>query len=181
MKKFGYVAVAAIAALLVTLGITSSAQAYPDVQISLTASKQVVYGGDSFTATATANVDCDWSLAWDGSTPTGDGTRFVTTYQAPQVTEITKIPLTGSCDYADPSKSARSAADPSSLQRQLTITVLPVASAGVTPSDNRADLPGTGGPNWIFLASGLVLLLAGASAVALARRRAEAELPARTA
>ena len=190
MKKFGYVAVAAIAALLVTLGVTTSAQAYPDVQINLTANKQVVYGGGTFTATSTANVDCAWNLGWDGETRTSAGTRFVTTYKAPQVSEITKIALTGSCDYATPASStgaaartaARTTADASTWKQQITITVLPVASAAASPADNnRADLPGTGGPNWIFLASGLVLLLAGASAVTLARRRAEAELPAQTA
>lgn len=182
MKKFGYVAVAAIAALLVTLGVSTSAQAYPDVQINLTANKQVVYGGSTFTATSTANVDCAWNLGWDGETRTSDGTRFVTTYQAPQVSEITKVALTGSCDYANPASSARAAATASTWKQEITITVLPVASAAASPGgDKRADLPGTGGPNWIFLASGLVLLLAGASAVTLARRRAEAELPAQTA
>jgi LPXTG-motif cell wall-anchored protein len=181
MKKFGYVAVAAIAALLVTLGFTGAAQAYPDVQIDLDASKQVVYGGSNFTATATANVDCAWDLEWDDVTRTGEGDRFVTVYKAPRVSEITKIALDGVCNYTAPAGTAKTAGGLATWHRQITITVLPTASAAASPSNNRADLGNTGGPNWVFLASGLVLLLAGASAVTLARRRAEAELPAQTA
>jgi O-glycosyl hydrolase len=184
MKKFGYVAVAAIAALLVTLGFTGAAQAYPDVQINLDATKQVVYGGSNFTATATANVDCAWDLEWNDETRTDDGTRFVTVYKAPQVSEITKVALTGICTYRAPDSadsSARSAAGLSTWKRQITVTVLPTASAAASPANNSSNLPNTGGPNWVFLASGLVLRLAGASAVTLARRRAEAELPAQTA
>jgi hypothetical protein len=184
MQKFGVVALAAFAALLVTLGFTSSAQAYPEVQITLTASKQVVSSGDTFTASASANVGCAWNVDWNGDARSGAG-QFSTTFTAPAVTKVTKVVLTGTCTYSSGSSGSsgesRSAADLSTWTRQLTITVLPSASGAAAPSNRSSDLPSAGGPNKVFLLSGLVLLLAGASAVTLARRRAESELPAQTA
>jgi LPXTG-motif cell wall-anchored protein len=52
------------------------------------------------------------------------------------------------------------------------ITVLPRGSA-VSPPENSGDLPNTGGPKFIVLLGGVALLLAGAGAVVVARRRAE--------
>lgn len=183
MTKFGLAAVAAIAALLGILGFSGTAQAYPDVQHSLTVDKQVIFGGDSFTATASANVDCAWALEWNGQARESAGTTFVTTYVAPQVDEIEQIELVGTCGYAEP--GARDAeANDATWRSTVTITVRPGANgaAAAAAGINRADLPGTGGPNRIFLMSGLVLLLAGATAVTVARRRAEeAELPVQTA
>lgn len=178
MQKFGVVVIAAFAALLVTLGFTSSAQAYPDVQITLTTNKAVVSSGDAFTATASANVDCAWNLDWNGEVRPGTG-QLVTTYTAPVVTKITKIALTGVCSYG----ASAERAEASTWKRQVTITVLPSASAAGAADNtkNSANLPNSGGPNRVFLLTGLVLLLAGASAVTLARRRAEAELPVQTA
>lgn len=169
MKKLTSLGVAALIALLAVLamvGFQSPAQAYPDVQINLTVNRQVLYGGQTFTATATSNVTCAWNLEWDGTVRESTGTKFVTTYTAADVTKITKIPLHGTCVYDAP--SARGAA---TWQRTLMITVLPQSSAVSPPAGS--DLPNTGGPNRLFLAGGLVLLLSGAAAVTLARRRAE--------
>jgi LPXTG-motif cell wall-anchored protein len=179
MQKFGFAVVAAIAVLLGVLGFSAVAQAYPEAQFDLTTNKQVVYGGDNFTATASASVDCAWDLDWNGLLREGSGDRFVTTYTAPAVTEITKIPVTGVCRYAD--SSARSAAATETWRKRLTITVLPSGSAAAATPDGKSDLPSTGGPSWVYLAGGLVLLLAGAGAVAVARARAEAEVHAPTA
>jgi hypothetical protein len=183
MKTYGYVVLAAIAAVLVSLGLSSSAQAYPDARIELTVNHQVLYSGDTFTATGTSSVACTLDLEWNDvvrhSAPTK---RFATTYVAPQVTKVTKIPLTGVCQVAD-SSAGKSAASVSTLRNKLTVTVLPKASgASAAPSDNSADLPGTGGPPRVWLLGGLVLVLAGATAVTVARRRAEeVELPGQTA
>ncbi len=182
MSNFGYAAVAAIAALLGILGISSSAQAYPDVQHRLTVDRQVVFGGDSFTATASANVDCDWNLGWNGQARQGDGAVFETTYVAPQVTAIEQMDLVGVCTYEEPaSESSRTAA--ATWEHRITITIRPGANAVAGPvGDNSANLPSTGGPNRAVLMGGLVLVMAGATAVAVARRRAEeAELPVQTA
>jgi LPXTG-motif cell wall-anchored protein len=172
MKKFACVAVAAAAAFLVVLGISTSAQAYPDVQVNLTASKQLVNAGDHVTVTAAANVACAWNETWNDEGRASAGTRFVTTFVAPQVTTITKIPVRATCTYA------AAASGPKAWSDDLTITVLPVAAAA---PGGAASLPSTGGPNWVVVAGGLALLLAGATAVTVARRRAEAEFPARTA
>jgi len=184
VKKYGYVVLAAIAAVLVSMGFSSAAQAYPDVRLDLTVNHQVLYSGESFTATGVSTVECSLNLEWNKVVRTSDRTtRFVTSYVAPQVTKITKIPLTGVCRYTTPSGAKASAPAVSTLQRRITVTVLPRANAAATtPVDNSADLPGTGGPNRIVLLSGLVLLLAGATAVTVARRRAEeVELPGETA
>ncbi|MFL6158690.1 MAG: LPXTG cell wall anchor domain-containing protein [Marmoricola sp.] len=161
-----------------TLGFSSSAQAYPDVQVNLTVTKQIVYGGDSFTATTESNVTCDFSTEWGGTTRPGTGTSFSTEYVAPAVTRITKVPLTGECTYLTPSGSGRATSAPTTWKHTMTITVLPRANAAVAAGRNSTDLPSTGGPNWAFLAGGLGLVLVGAVAVTVARRRAEeADLP----
>jgi LPXTG-motif cell wall-anchored protein len=175
MKKFtplGALALAALIAVLAMLGFSGPAQAYPEVSINLTVNRQVLYGGETFTATASStNTVCAWTLEWDGIVRTGSSTTddpFKTTYTADEVTKITKIPLHGTCSYAGTNTSARGAA---TWTRTIIITVLPRSSAVSPPGGS--DLPNTGGPNLLFLAGGLALLLAGATAVTVARRRAE--------
>ncbi len=175
MKKLTSLGVAALAALgivLAVLGSLSPAQAYPELQINLEVNRSVLYGGENFTATASSTgATCSWTLEWNGvvrngTSSGGDTNPFKTTYTAPDVTKVTKIPLHGTCEYAAP--SARGAA---TWQRTIMITVLPQSSAVSPPGGSH--LPSTGGPNWIFLAGGLALLLSGAIAVTVARRRAE--------
>jgi hypothetical protein len=183
MKKYGYVVLAAIAAVAVSLGLSSAAQAYPDIRVDLTVNHKVLYSGESFTATGVSSVDCALDLEWDHVVrQSAPAKRFVTSYVAPQVTKVTKIPLNGVCRYTTPAGGS-SSAKVSTLRSRITVTVLPRANGATPPPvDNSADLPGTGGPNRVFLLSGLVLLLAGATAVTVARRRAEdVELPGQTA
>src|SRR4051794_22555878 len=103
MKKLA--ALSAITALgfLTLIGLAPSAQAYPDVEFNLTVNRQVIYGGQTFTATATSNVTCDWTLVWNGqdsdTTRTDTSSLFVTTYTADKVSKVTKIPLQGTCEY----------------------------------------------------------------------------------
>ena len=177
MKKLTSLGVAAFAALiaaLATLAAQSPAQAYPEVQIGLKVDRQVLYGGQKFTATASSNVHCAWTLEWHGKVRTGNGSvgaDFVTTYTAPAVTRSTKIPLHGTCAYdSSETPSARSAA---TWQQTIQITVLPRSTAVSPPGGGGSDLPNTGGPDWRVLVGGLVLLLSGATAVTVARRRAE--------
>lgn len=183
MKMYGYVVVAAIAVLLVSLGFTSAAQAGSDVRVDLTVEHQVLYAGESFTATGTSNVDCDWNLDWnDVVRESGATKKFATTYVAPQVSKVTKIRLTAACDYTSPT-AEKTKIGGSTWKRVATIAVLPQPSgAAVAPVDNSANLQGAGGPNVVFLLSGLVLLLSGVTAVTVARRRPEeVELPGQTA
>lgn len=174
MKKYGYGVLAAFAAVLVSLALSSSAQAYPDARIDLTVDHQVVYAGDSFTATGTTTVACAMDLEWNDVVRNGGAVkRFAATYVAPEVTRVTQIPVHAVC---------RPAAT-GALRNKVTVTVLPRGNgAGATPADTSADLPGTGGPDLVWLLGGVVLLLAGATAVTVARRRAEEiELPGQTA
>ena len=180
MQKVIFAVVVACAALVATFSLTSSAQAYPDVQISLTSDHQVVYAGDSFTATAVANVECDWDLQWNDISRAADGTGFEAEFTAPDVDEVTKIPLSGRCAYTNPASgragaalATRASVASSTWKRDLTITVLPREANTSGPSENGASLANTGGPDRAVLVGGVVLLLAGASVAMVARRRAE--------
>ena len=173
MKKLTSLGVAAFAALiagLAILGSQSPAQAYPEIQINLEVNRSVLYGSQNFTATASSTgTTCDWAVGWNGDSRSGTSSTnnpFKTTFTAPDVTEVTKIPLHGTCAYTAP--SARGAA---TWERTIMITVLPQSSAVSPPGGS--NLPNSGGPNFLFLGGGIVLLLSGAVAVTVARRRAE--------
>jgi LPXTG-motif cell wall-anchored protein len=180
VKKVLSLGVAALVGLLAIIGLAPAAQAYPEVIIDLTAQPTVLYGGETFTATATSNVDCDWTLEWNGDSRDKNASQeFITTYTAPDVTKITKIPLHGTCVYTLPDgatpvtgrQAAKAAAGPLvTWKRTIMITVLPRGSAVSPPGD---DLPNTGGPNlWILLA-GLGLLGVGTAVTLRSRRKVQ--------
>ena len=180
VKKVLSLGVAALVGLLAVIGLAPAAQAYPEVVIDLTAHPTVLYGGETFTATATSNVDCDWTLEWNGDSRDKNASKkFVTTYTAPDVTKITRIPLHGTCVYELPDGatpvtgkvSAKAAAGPlTTWKRTIMITVLPRGSAVSPPGD---DLPNTGGPDlWILLA-GLGLVGVGTAVTLRSRRKAQ--------
>ena len=176
LSSLGAMAFAALIAALAILGFSAPAQAYPDVQIDLSASPTTLYGGQTFTATASSEgTTCNWTLDWHNTVRLGSSfskNPFTTTFTAPDVSKVTKIPLNGTCVYSAP--SARGAA---TWHQSIMITVLPrnvaVSAPGGPGGAGGSDLPNTGGPNMLFLAGGLVLLLSGATAVTVARRRAE--------
>jgi len=183
MKKltsFGAVALAALIAVLAMVGFQSPAQAYPDATIGLSVDRAVLYGGDSFTATASSDVHCDWTLEWDGQvrqSASGTGGDLTTTYTSDEVRKVTKIPLRATCAY-DGTATASDERTAATWERTIVITVLPRVTAVSAPGAG-SDLPNTGGPNRLFLAGGLLLVISGATAVTVARRRAEeAELQA---
>lgn len=174
-KKFALLGAVGLAGLVATVGFAGPAQAYPEVIIDLTVDRQLLYGGENFTATATANVVCDWTLEWNGDSRDKDASStFVTTYTAPDVTEITKIPLHGTCDYLLPDGATpvtgRAAAGPlTTWKRTIMITVLPQGS--VAPPEG--GLPNTGGPHLSLLIGGLGMIAAGGVAVARSKKTAE--------
>ena len=184
MKKLtslGVAAFAALVAVLAVLGSWSPAQAYPEVRIDLEVNRSVLYGGETFTATASsAGTTCAWALEWNGDIRHGassDDKPFKTTYTAPDVSELTKIPLHGTCTYAAPGPSGPETAGQTpaaaTWQRTIMITVLPRSAVVSPPGGGSSDLPSTGGPNLVYLLGGLALLASGAFAVTVARRRAE--------
>jgi LPXTG-motif cell wall-anchored protein len=168
--------VAALLGLLALVGFAPAAQAYPEVVIDLTAEPTVLYGGQTFTATATANVTCDWTLEWNGDTRTKGGVEnFETVYTAPEVTKITKIPLHGTCDYLlpdgatpAPRVAARAAATPTTWNRTIDITVLPQGNAVSPPTDT--GLPNTGGPSMWLLLAGIALVAVGGTVAVRSRK-----------
>jgi hypothetical protein len=178
MRKYGYVVLAAIAAVLVSLGLSTSAQAYPDARIDLTVNHLVLNSGQSLRAIGTTNVACALDLEWDHVVRQSGTTKtFAASYIAPEVTKITTIPLTGSCRVAGGAGTSAT-----SVRRKLDVTVLPATNGAPGPADQGADLTDAGGPSLVVLLSGLVLLLAGATSVTVARRRAEdVEDPGQTA
>ncbi len=175
LSSIGAVVLGALVAALAILGFFTPAQAYPEASINLTVDRDVLYGGESFTATASSSgTTCSWSLEWDGKVRHGQSSTdnaFTTTYKARKVKKTTKIPLHGTCTYTP--SSARGAA---TWQQTIMITVLPRRTAVSPPTaggGSGTGMPNTGGPNVAFLIGGLVLLLSGATAVTVARRREE--------
>jgi LPXTG-motif cell wall-anchored protein len=170
MKKLASLGLMVMIAVLAAVGLAPAANAYPDNQFNLTVDRQVMYGGESFTATATSNVVCDWTLEWNNVVRTKtDPAIFQTTYKTPIVTKITKIPLHGTCAYDDglPRVAARSA-KAATWSKTIMITVLPRGSAVSPPGEN---LPNTGGPNRWLLLGGVGAVLAGAGVVIASRKR----------
>jgi hypothetical protein len=55
LSSIGAIALAALVAGLTMLWFSSPAQAYPDVRIDLSVNRSVLYGGESFTATASSD------------------------------------------------------------------------------------------------------------------------------
>ena len=186
MSSFGTVAFAVLVAGLAILGFSAPAQAYPEAQVDLKVNKDTVYSGQKFQATASSDTTCDWTLEWNGTVQEGQSSAhhdFHASFTAPEVTSETKIPLKGTCRYTPENTRGTATAE-----RTVEITVLPkrsevsppksgsgpkAAAAGPKAGVGGSDLPDTGGPNMLFLAGGLVLLLSGATAVTVARRRAE--------
>lgn len=179
MKKSALAALAVFVALFAALALHNPANAYPNVQASLSAvgNDTVLVSGEEFAVVASSSAECDWALQWDGVSKAVRGTQFQTTFTAPEVSETTTVKLTGVCTYTDPSRSDRAAAKASIEPAALEYTVRPATTA---PS-NGASLAGTGGPNRMVLLSGVALLVAGATVAMVARRRAEhAELAAQS-
>lgn len=171
-SSMGVVAFAALVVGLAVLGFSTPAQAYPDVRVDLKVNRSTLYAGQQLTAAgASSGTTCSWTIDWHDQVRRGTSSgsdRFRTTFTAPQVSAVTKIPLRGTCG-SSAGATARGAAV---WSRTITITVLP-PSVAVSPPIAGADLPGSGGPNMLFLVGGLVLLASGATAVTVARRRAE--------
>lgn len=176
MKKIASASAGMLLALLVVAGLAPAATAYPDEPISVSTDNQTIYGRGTFTANAASqNVDCDWTLEWNGVTRRigAPAKAYSTTFTAPDVKKTKVIPLAASCVYAGRVAANQRAA--ATWNATINITVLPanetVPNTGTVAGDD--DLPNTGGPNRWFLLAGVALLITGTGAVLVARRRAE--------
>ncbi len=171
MNQLGTIIMIALMGVLATVGFAPAAQAYPDAQQNLTVDRQSLYGGESFTAFATSNVNCDWTLEWNGESRTQTSEDFTTSFVAPVVTEVTEISLNGSCAYdsLEAPRAASKASAVSTFEKTIVITVLPQSNAVSPPGDD--DLPNAGGPNLWILIAGIAAVLAGAVVIRSAKSR----------
>ena len=177
MKKVLLVAVAMVAAMLAMIGTAQTASAYPETTCSVSVSAQTVHEGDNFTVTASATsttVDqrtaarlaadqFNWQMTFNGEVRTGSGQTFTQTFKAPNVAEVTKLPLTVKSVMADAKATC---------ERTVFITVLPDGTVVTPPGEPGGNLPNTGGPRLLILLAGLGLVAVGAFAVRQSRRRA---------
>jgi len=176
-KRILSLAAATVFGLLAVVGLAPAAQAYPEVLIDITVPPATVVGGEPFSVTATANVVCDWAIAFEGDTKTKTSKVFTAGFVAPEVTQVTQFPLEGDCDYVLPAgatpvtrTTAAQRTTDTHWSRTFEITVVPAGQAAPPISDNDGGkLPNTGGPSIWLLISGLVLAGAGAGAVVRSR------------
>lgn len=171
MKKLIVTGATALATLFVVLGLAPSASAYPELTCNLTVDVQVLYEGESFTATGNAEEmevsprasatgdDIAWTMTFDDDTRTGHGAVFTQKFTTPDVDKTTVIPLVAKATNAA-----------GTCTHTVNITVMPNGTI-VTPPKNPHHLPNTGGPRLIILILGLGLVGAGAVAIRQSRRR----------
>jgi LPXTG-motif cell wall-anchored protein len=176
-KKLASFSATVVVGLVAAIGFAPSAQAYPEVVINISVGRTVVFGLHDFTAVASANVTCNWTLEWNGVTRTRAGHKtFTTTFRAPNVSRVTRIPLHATCVYTVPSgaravtsRTTATTASQATWRRTIVITVLPARGTVTPPS--QGGIPNTGGPDlWILLA-GLGLVATGGAVVVRSKRR----------
>ncbi|WP_456695786.1 LPXTG cell wall anchor domain-containing protein [Aeromicrobium sp. P5_D10] len=192
MKNLRLAAAASVAVAVSVLS-AHSAQAYPDspnVTIAIPSSDLV--GGNTFTFTASADVDCDWTVTYkDGraagvpADQTGSGKSVSGSYDTKAVSKTFRSPITATCAYdANASGSSTSAGKNDTASASATVTLLPVGSTGDGDSDagtgngeggsedGNGILPDTGGSNlWILVAGGALVLVGGGAVIASRRRQ----------
>ncbi|MEJ7635976.1 LPXTG cell wall anchor domain-containing protein [Aeromicrobium sp.] len=182
---------AAVIALAMTLLSSGVAQAYPDCGISLTLSRSTLVGGGTFQFTAdSGEVDCDWTVTYDGKTRTGDGQTFSGSFKTDVVDKKSTSKIRATCTFdnatagalaststsADVTPAFYSAGAGESVQTatqvckvSANVTLLPRGTSPAAADDGL--LPNTGGSNlWILMLGG-ALVLGGAGATYAARHR----------
>ena len=176
MKKIRLVAAASIATA-VTLLSAGAAQAYPDApNVTITIHDNILYGGDKFSYTANADVDCDWTISYpraagQSPTQTGSGTSTSGSYDTPPVKEVERSNITATCEYDDgaPASAGVQASALQTASASAVVTLLPRGGAG--DADEDAALPDTGGSNlWLFAVGGALVLVGGGTLYAARRR-----------
>lgn len=171
------IAAAVGAAVIVVLGSATSAFAdYETPSVELQLDPTTVVGGQSFTATATSNQDCEsWSIVFDGPTTDGpaggSGTQAVTEFSTTPVEQIETGTVTATCTYDDGLKASALV----DLSATADITVNPAGVAGPIDGGDGGDgdfggLAGTGGPHLWLAIGGAALTALGAGAVVRSRR-----------
>ncbi|RNL62203.1 LPXTG cell wall anchor domain-containing protein [Nocardioides marmoriginsengisoli] len=175
MKKLILIGITTLAALFAMVGLSPSAQAYPETSCNVFVDSQIVKSGATFTATgesqqfttprlaarASAGDPVSWEMTFNGEVRTGKAEVFVQKFKAPVVKKKTTLPLTASAIMPDAKTTCTKTVD---------ITILP---GGTTVSPPGDHLPNTGGPQLYLLIAGLVLVVAGGLAIRSSRKSHE--------
>lgn len=188
MKKLAsYGVVALFLAAVLGLAAPSSA-ADPAVQVRV--DRDEVRSGQTFRATATAKVECQWLVQWNGQRRVATGKRFTGIFVAPVVTGPERLPLRATCFHRSATPAPATALPgggaqvisvqvPARTRGGVTITVLPPKDTVAPPQPQQPDTPGpgglpnTGGPAWWLLLTATAALLAGVVTVRRTTRRVE--------
>jgi hypothetical protein len=170
------ISAAVAAAALVVLGSATGAFAgYEDPSITLEVNPTSLVGGQTFTGTATATVNCSaWEITFDGpsseSPKTGSGSSIDFTWSTNEVSEITPGAFHAKCTYDDSQLRASALQD---LTTSTDVTVNPTEVSPPTDGTGTGGFGGladTGGPHlWLAIGGG-ALVLVGAGAVLRSRR-----------
>ncbi|MCZ4500624.1 MAG: hypothetical protein JWQ74_3179 [Marmoricola sp.] len=168
MKKLVLVGLGALVALMVTLGVTPSAFAYPELSCNVTVDAQRVQSGDvlkvhassqQFTTGSRAAAQAvSWSARFNGQTRTATVADFNTSFRVPTVTKPTSFTLKVQAIMPDNSTTCQKSLD------------IQVGATNVSPPNDDDHLPNTGGPRLILLIAGLGLVVAGGAAVRQSRK-----------
>ena len=194
MKNLRLAAAASVAVAVSVLS-AHSAQAYPDSpNVTIAIPSSVLVGGNNFTFSASADVDCDWTVTYkDGraagvpADQTGSGKSVSGSYDTKVVSKTFRSPITATCAYdANASGSSTSAAKNDTASASATVTLLPVGAPSGDDGDSDAGtgngeggsedgngiLPDTGGSNlWILVAGGALVVVGGGAVIASRRRQ----------
>jgi LPXTG-motif cell wall-anchored protein len=176
MQKLAAVIAAFALAALGVIASATAAEAYPAPGVVIHVNHTTVVSGKVIVINAHANSSCSWSATLFGETKTGEGTHFHAKFTAPTVQHKTSYTLDVTCDTGNGQVAghAGQALMPVGevVTRHITITVLPVGSAGAAHASSGSALPNTGGPNAALLGgAGALILVGGATALFAVRRR----------
>lgn len=167
MKKTAVV-VAALLAALFSLSIGGPAYAYPEPVISVGVSSDVLPPGGTFVVTGSSPHTCAWTVTFNGHTYTSTGTHLNVHLTAPSTPG--HYPVVVTCLLQDGPNAGET------VVRSLTITVQAPVAGG--PAPTSSVLPEAGGPARALLYGGAGLVVLGAIAMLVARRRRERQTPA---
>ena len=153
------------------VAVPTTAHAYPDPQCTCTISSQQVRSGQTIRFTGAAEQPLHWKVTFRSETRTATGTRFETTFRAPDVDRRTVFPLAVEAAFVT-QPSARATTVSGVCKRTFDITVLPAGAAAAPSGDQQAQgvLPDTGGPDLAPLGLAVLLVLVGAGLLRRARR-----------
>ena len=172
MLKFRLAIVAIMVAVFGLFSVSSASAQYAPCSVSLDVNPISLHGAGDVDVHAESDVPGNWSASndFDGQTANGSGDTFDFSFSFPEVDDATDVTISVLLVRDD-----QVTCDPSA-----TIRLHPEGDDDDDDGDDDGDgkdhngaLPDTGGPSQTVTGAGIVLLLVGAGAVYIARRRNE--------